>query len=98
MNREIKKSMKEVRSEIDQIDKELVSLLAKRQKYVENAALIKKDRNLIIDEPRIEEVISNIKKFSSSSGLSDAISEPLWRKLIELSIEHEFEEFERKKN
>ena len=96
MNREVKKSMKEVRSEIDQIDKELVSLLAKRQKYVENAALIKKDRNLIIDEPRIEEVISNIKKFSSSSGLSDAISEPLWRKLIELSIEHEFKEFEMK--
>lgn len=92
----MKKSMKEVRSEIDQIDKELVSLLAKRQKYVENAALIKKDRNLIIDEPRIEEVISNIKKFSSSSGLSDAISEPLWRKLIELSIEHEFKEFESK--
>jgi len=96
MNREMKKSIKEVRSEIDQIDKELVSLLAKRQKYVENAALIKKDRNLIIDEPRIEEVISNIKKFSSSSGLSDAISEPLWRKLIELSIEHEFKEFESK--
>ena len=96
MNREIKKSMKEVRSEIDQIDKELISLLAKRQKYVENAALIKKDRNLIIDKARIEEVISNIKKLSSSSGLSEEISEPLWRKLIELSIEHEFKEFERK--
>ena len=96
MNREVKKSMKEVRSEIDQIDKDLVSLLAKRQKYIENAALIKKDRNLIIDKARIEEVISNIKKLSSSSGLSEAISEPLWRKLIELSIEHEFKEFERK--
>ena len=32
MNREVKKSMKEVRREIDQIDKDLVSLLAKRQK------------------------------------------------------------------
>ena len=98
MNREVKKSMKEVRSEIDQIDKGLVSLLAKRQKCLENAALIKKERNLIIDKDRIEEVISNIKKLSSSSGLSEAISEPLWRKLIALSIEHEFEEFERKKN
>ena len=96
MNREVKKSMKEVRREIDQIDKDLVSLLAKRQKYIENAALIKKDRNLIIDKARIEEVISNIKKLSSSSGLSEAISEPLWRKLIELSIEHEFKEFESK--
>ena len=31
MNREVKKSMKEVRSEIDQIDKELVFLLAKKR-------------------------------------------------------------------
>ena len=98
MNREVKKSMKEVRSEIDQIDKDLVFLLAKRQKCIENAALIKKDRNLIVDKVRIEEVISNIKKLSLSSGLSELISEPLWRKLIELSIEHEFKEFERKQN
>ena len=98
MNIEIKKTMKELRREIDQLDKELISILAKRQKCIENAALIKKERNLIIDKDRIEEVISNIKKLSSSSGLSETISEPLWRKLIELSIEHEFEEFERKKN
>ena len=96
MSIEVRKSMKEVRSDIDQIDKDLVSLLAKRQKCIENAALIKKERNLIIDEDRIEEVISNIKKLSFSSGLSEDISEPLWRKLIELSIEHEFKEFESK--
>ena len=98
MNREIKKSMKEVRNEIDQIDKDLVYLLAKRQKCIENAALVKKERNLIIDKDRIEEVIVNIKEHSSLSGLSTEISEPLWRKLIELSIEHEFKEFEKKKN
>tara|TARA_Y100000758_G_scaffold233634_1_gene170240 strand:+ start:124 stop:420 length:297 start_codon:yes stop_codon:yes gene_type:complete len=98
MNREIKKTMKELRREIDQLDKELISILAKRQKCIENAALIKKDRNLIVDKVRIEEVISNIKKLSLSSGLSELISEPLWRKLIELSIEHEFKEFERKQN
>ena len=90
--------MKELRREIDQLDKELISILAKRQKCIENAALIKKDRNLIVDKVRIEEVISNIKKLSLSSGLSELISEPLWRKLIELSIEHEFKEFERKQN
>ena len=98
MNREIKKSMKEVRDEIDQIDKDLVCLLAKRQKCIEKAALVKKERKLIIDKDRIEEVIGNIKELSSLSGLSKEISEPLWRKLIELSIEHEFKEFEKKKN
>ena len=52
--------MKEVREEIDLLDKELVMLLARRQKCVEMAALVKNDKNLIIDEERIEEVISKV--------------------------------------
>ena len=37
--------MKEVREEIDLLDKELVMLLARRQKCVEMAALVKNDKN-----------------------------------------------------
>jgi|TARA_B110000014_G_scaffold258716_1_gene245275 isochorismate pyruvate lyase len=88
-------TMKEVREEIDLIDKELVLILARRQKCIELAALIKNDKNKIIDEERIEDVISKVKKFSKNCGLSLDISEPLWRKLISLSIDHEFEEFSR---
>ena len=46
-------SMKEVREEIDLIDKELVLLLARRQKCVEMAAAVKNDKDLIIDKERI---------------------------------------------
>ena len=88
-------TMKEVRKEIDIIDKELVLILARRQKCIELAALIKDDKNKIIDEERIEDVIRNVNKFSLTCGLSKEISEPLWRKLIDLSIEHEFKEFSR---
>ena len=84
--------MKEVREEIDLIDRELVLLLARRQKCIEMAALVKNDKNLIIDEERIEEVIEKVNSFSQSCGLSKEICEPLWRKLIDLSIEHEFRE------
>ena len=38
-------TMKEVREEIDLIDRELVLLLAKRQKCVEKAALVKKKKS-----------------------------------------------------
>ena len=86
--------MKEVREEIDLIDQELVLLLARRQKCIEMAALVKNDKNLIIDEERIEEVIGKVTQFGDSCGLHKEISEPLWRKLIELSIEHEFKELE----
>jgi isochorismate pyruvate lyase len=82
--------MKEVREEIDLLDKELVLLLARRQKCIEMAALVKNDKNLIIDKERIEEVSS----FGESCGLDKSISEPLWRKLIDLSIEHEFKELD----
>jgi len=86
--------MKEVREEIDLIDRELVLLLARRQKCIEMAAFVKKDKNLIVDKERIEEVISKVTQFGISCGLNKEFSEPLWRKLIDLSIEHEFKELE----
>ena len=90
--------MKEVREEIDLIDKELVLLLARRQKCVEMAAIVKNDKNLIVDEERIEDVITKVTSFGDSCGLNKDISEPLWRKLIELSIDHEFKELDQIKN
>ena len=91
-----KSSMKKIRKEIDLIDKELVSLLAKRQRCVEMAALTKNERSQVVDLERIEEIIDKVKEVSTSSGLSVAIAEPLWRKLIDLSIEHEYAEFDKK--
>jgi isochorismate pyruvate lyase len=86
--------MKEVREEIDQIDRELVLLLARRQKCIEMAAVVKNDKDLVIDNERIEEVIDKVTKFGDSCGLEKDISEPLWRKLIDLSIQHEFKELD----
>ena len=81
-------TMKEVREEIDLIDKELVLLLARRQKCIEMAALVKNDETLIVDEGRIEDVIKKVTGFGESCGLSKSISEPLWRKLIAVSYTH----------
>ena len=87
-------TMKEVREEIDLLDKELVLLLARRQKCIEMAALVKNDKSLIIDKERIEDVVTKVSTFGKSCGLDSSISEPLWRKLIDLSIEHEFRELD----
>ena len=58
------------------------------------AALVKQDKDLVIDNKRIEEVISNVVSFGKLCGLEQDISRPLWEKLIELSIKHEFKEIE----
>ncbi|RZO97129.1 MAG: chorismate mutase [Gammaproteobacteria bacterium] len=90
-------TMKEVREEIDLIDKEIVLLLSQRQKCIEKAAFVKKRKSLVVDNKRIDEVISKVSNFGVDCGLSSEISVPLWTTLINLSIEHEFKEIDKLK-
>lgn len=83
-------TMADVRREVDRLDRELVALLTERQAMMNEAGRIKPTRDLVRDEPRIEQVVSNVLQEAKKTGLSPAIAEPVWRLLIEKSIEHEF--------
>ena len=89
------RTMADVRTGVDALDRALVTLLAERQRYMEAAARIKPARSAVRDEPRIEEVVANVKAASSVAGLSNAIAEPVWLLLIERCIAHEMEVFDR---
>lgn len=89
-------TMGEVRREIDRIDRELAKLLAERQGYIEQAGHIKGERNAVRDEARIEDVVQKALAAADQHGLSHAIAEPVWRLLIEKSIEHEYTIFDAK--
>jgi len=54
------------------------------------AARIKPNREAVYDEPRIEDVVSKVLVEAKIQGLSPNIAEPVWRKLIERCIAHEF--------
>ncbi len=88
-------SMSEVRAGVDEIDRALVLLLARRQGYMEAAARIKPTRDKVRDEERIEQVVSNVLARAREAGLSADIAEPVWRLLIERCIAHELEAFDR---
>ncbi|MCE9650726.1 MAG: chorismate mutase [Parvibaculum sp.] len=90
-------TMQEVRAEIDRIDRALVKLLAERLTYIEQAGHIKGDRDAVRDDARIEDVVEKVVREAEANGLPRAIAEPLWRLLIEKSIEHEFTVFDAKK-
>lgn len=87
--------MTDVRQGVDALDRALVILLAERQRYMDAAARIKPDRGAVRDEARIEAVISKIRACARETGLSEAIAEPVWRTLIERSIAHELEAWDR---
>lgn len=88
------RTMEELRGEIDRLDAALVGLLARRQAFIERAAAIKSNRAAVRDEARIEDVIAKVLAEAHAKGLSAAIAEPVWRVLVERSIEHEFEAFD----
>lgn len=87
-------TMADVRREVDRLDRELVALLTERQAMMNEAGRIKASRDLVRDEDRIEQVVANVLRESEKTGLSAAIAEPVWRLLIEKSIEHEFGVFD----
>jgi isochorismate pyruvate lyase len=89
-------SMPELRAAIDALDQELVRLLAQRQLYIERAAVLKQDRSTVRDQTRVEEVVAKVLAEAKEAGLSSAIAEPVWRVLIEQSIRHELETFDKK--
>jgi isochorismate pyruvate lyase len=89
-------SMGELRLAIDALDARLVALLAVRQAYIERAAQLKSDRGQVRDPARIEDVVTKVIAEGRRAGLSAEIAEPVWRTLIEASIRHEFEAFDKR--
>ena len=90
------KNMKELRKELDFLDNELIKLVSKRFKFIEQAAIIKDDISKIRDNDRIEDIIKRLRKLAKNNDISPDIVEKLWRYIIELSIELETEIFSKK--
>ena len=88
-------TMAEVRAGVDALDRELVALLAVRQRFMDAAARIKPDREQVYDAARIEDVVAKVKACARETGLSPDIAEPVWRELIARSIDYEFDSFDR---
>lgn len=87
-------TMRDVRAGVDQVDRELVAILARRFGYMDAAARIKPKREHVRDEARINQVLANVKAHGDAAGLSWAISEPVWRTMMEACIAYEFEKFD----
>ncbi len=88
-------TMKDVRAGVDEIDRMLVALITRRQGYMDAAARIKPNRNVVRDEARIQQVLDNVKAEAERHGLSWSIAEPVWREMMERCIAYEFEVWDR---
>ena len=87
-------SMDELRGEIDRLDRRIIELLSVRQGYMEQAAYIKQDRNLVRDPARVEDVVEKVIHHAERVGAHPHLVETLYRNMIEWCITYEMSIFE----
>jgi isochorismate pyruvate lyase len=87
-------TMTEVRAGVDQVDRDLVALLARRFAYMDAAARIKPGRGAVRDEARKAEVIANARAAAVAAGVPDDVVGDLWEALVEASIAYELARFD----
>lgn len=84
-------SKKEIRMQIDQIDKEIISLFALRFQYVCEIVKFKSDAESIVALNRKNEVIELRGEWAENLGLDNHTFKQIYKLLIEHNIKKEME-------
>lgn len=89
-------TMEEVRAGVDSIDRALSMLIGERFRFMDAAARIKPDRELVRDEARKTQVIENARANAAANGFSPDAAAALWELLVETSIAYELVKFDQR--
>ena len=90
-------SIEEVRNNINNIDEQIVKLIALRGEFVKQAAKFKKDSDDVKAPKRVEEVINKVKDLAKSTSANEEVLENVYRTMINSFIKAEMKEFEKLK-
>ena len=86
-------TLDEAREKIDQVDEEIVKLIAKRNDYIKQIAHFKTSVDEIKADDRVEDVISRVREQAISLDLSPNLINELYVKMIDAMVESEVAEF-----
>ena len=81
--------MTQVRAGVDDVDRQLVALLARRFGFMDAAARIKPMRAAVRDEQRKADVKATVDVAAATAGVDRDLVARLYEDLIETSIAHE---------
>ncbi len=85
-------SIEDVRNRIDQIDSELVKVIAQRGECVKAAAAFKTDDAAFRAPDRVQQVIEKVSIKAGEAGLPEIIIEKVYRTMIGAFIDYELEQ------
>jgi isochorismate pyruvate lyase len=87
-------TMAEVRAAIDAIDRDIVTLLGRRMRWIEAAGRIKPERGAVRDQWRKDDVHAKVEAEAEKHHFPPALLREIYELLMEGSIAHEFEVFD----
>lgn len=85
-------SIEDIRNRIDEIDSELVKLIAQRSECVKAAAAFKSNHSAVRAPDRVQQVINKVRKQATEAGLPEVIIEKVYRSMIGAFIDYELEQ------
>ena len=92
MKKEKCESLEQVRDRIDQLDQELIELIATRQFYVDQAVRFKRTTHDVQSPERVEDVIKKVRGAAQDQGVDPNLIEHIYREMIHHFIQRELKE------
>ena len=93
MNRNILK----IRKKLDKLDNQLLLIIKKRTRLVDEVIKNKKFKKDIIDQKRIKIILKNIANKSRLRNIDPKITKKIWKSMIRAFIDYEYRNFFKKR-
>jgi len=91
-------TLEEARAKIDEVDEEIVKLIAKRNNYIKQIAHFKTSVEEVKAEDRINDVINRVRRQAIDLDLSPNLINDLYVRMIDAMVESEIAEFNNAKS
>lgn len=92
MKKEKCESLEQVRENIDQLDQQLIDLIATRQFYVDQAVRFKRTTEDAQSPERVQQVIDKVRQKAFEVGTDPDLVERIYREMIQHFIQRELKE------
>ena len=85
-----------IRKKLDKTDINLLNIIKKRSLLVDKILKLKKNKNEIVDQKRINFILKRIKKYSIKAKVDPNITSGIWKAMIKGFINYEYKRFKKK--
>ena len=90
------KNIIKIRKKLDILDNQLLVIIKKRTKLVNQVIQNKKFKKDIVDKKRISVILKNIYKKSKDKKIDPKITNKIWKSMISAFIDYEYRNFKKK--